>query len=44
VGLLNLPPVVASHLAAVDASRPPVDGATWRTLTTANARQLFPAG
>ena len=36
------PPVVAAHLAAVDAAEPPVDGATWRTLTTANARNLFP--
>lgn len=36
------PPVVAAHLAAVDAAEPPVDGATWRTLTTANARPLFP--
>jgi 6-methylsalicylate decarboxylase len=36
------PPVADSHIAAVDADRPPVDGATWRSLTTANARRLFP--
>ncbi len=36
------PPVAAAHIAAVDAARPPVDGATWRSLTTANARRLFP--
>ncbi|MDX8148823.1 amidohydrolase family protein [Lentzea sp. BCCO 10_0061] len=37
------PPSVAdSHIAAVDAVTPPVDGVTWRSLTTANARRLFP--
>lgn len=37
------PPSVAdSHIAAIDAVTPPVDGATWRSLTTANARRLFP--
>ena len=36
------PPVADAHIAAVDAARPPVDGATWRSLTTANARRLFP--
>jgi 6-methylsalicylate decarboxylase len=37
------PPVVAAHLAAIDAASAPVDGATWRSLTTANARRLLPA-
>jgi predicted TIM-barrel fold metal-dependent hydrolase len=36
------PPVAAAHIAAVDAAPPPVDGVGWRSLTTANARRLFP--
>ena len=37
------PPLVAnSHIAAVDAARSPVEGLTWRSLTMANARRLFP--
>jgi predicted TIM-barrel fold metal-dependent hydrolase len=36
------PPVAATHIAAVDAAAPPVDGVSWRSLTTANARRLFP--
>ncbi|MEV5716884.1 amidohydrolase family protein [Amycolatopsis mediterranei] len=35
------PPVAATHIAAVDTA-PPVDGVGWRSLTTANARRLFP--
>ncbi len=35
-------PVADAHIAAVDATRPPVEGTTWRSLTTANARRLFP--
>jgi predicted TIM-barrel fold metal-dependent hydrolase len=31
-----------SHIAAIDAVTPPVGGVTWRSLTTANARRLFP--
>lgn len=33
--------VAGKHLAAVDATRPPVEGTTWRSLTTANAQRLF---
>lgn len=36
------PPVAATHIAALDATAPPVDGVTWRSLTTANAVRLFP--
>ena len=36
------PPVADAHIAAVDAAEPPVEGVTWRSLTTANARRLFP--
>ncbi len=36
------PPVAAAHIAAVDAAAPPLDGLSWRSLTTANARRLFP--
>jgi predicted TIM-barrel fold metal-dependent hydrolase len=36
------PPVAATHIAAVDTAAPPVDGVSWRSLTTANARRLFP--
>lgn len=36
------PPVAAAHITAVDAAPSPVVGDTWRSLTTANARRLFP--
>ncbi len=35
-------PVADAHIAAVDAAQPPAEGVTWRSLTTANARRLFP--
>lgn len=31
-----------AHIAAIDAAESPVDGTTWRSLTTANAQRLFP--
>lgn len=36
------PPLADAHIAAIDAAHPPVEGATWRSLTTANALRLFP--
>ena len=36
------PPVADAHIGAVDAAESPVGGTTWRFLTTANARCLFP--
>ncbi|MGX1479920.1 UNVERIFIED_CONTAM: putative TIM-barrel fold metal-dependent hydrolase [Streptomyces canus] len=36
------PPVADAHIAAIDAAESPVDGTTWRSLTTANAQRLFP--
>lgn len=36
------PPALAdAHIAAIDAADPPAEGATWRSLTTANALRLF---
>ncbi|GAB3935914.1 amidohydrolase family protein [Kribbella albertanoniae] len=35
-------PVAGTHIAAIDAADPPTEGATWRSLTTTNARRLFP--
>ncbi|MFK0159474.1 amidohydrolase family protein [Streptomyces sp. NPDC090499] len=35
-------PLADAHIAAIDAVEPPVAGATWRSLTTANANRLFP--
>ncbi|MFI5793096.1 amidohydrolase family protein [Streptomyces sp. NPDC051677] len=35
-------PLADAHIAAIDAAESPVDGTTWRSLTTANAEQLFP--
>ncbi|WP_326660112.1 amidohydrolase family protein [Streptomyces canus] len=37
------PPLADAHIAAIDAAESPVDGTTWRSLTTANAQRLFPA-
>jgi predicted TIM-barrel fold metal-dependent hydrolase len=36
------PPLADAHIAAIDAADPPPEGATWRSLTTANALRLFP--
>ncbi|MFE9680651.1 amidohydrolase family protein [Streptomyces sp. NPDC006285] len=36
------PSAAEAHVSAVDAAPAPVDGATWRSLTTANARRLLP--
>ncbi|MFF9776307.1 amidohydrolase family protein [Streptomyces sp. NPDC013978] len=36
------PPLADAHIAAIDAADPPAEGATWRSLTTANALRLFP--
>ncbi|MFJ4521841.1 amidohydrolase family protein [Streptomyces sp. NPDC088810] len=37
------PPSLAdAHITAIDAAQSPVEGATWRSLTTANAQRLFP--
>ncbi|WP_405962125.1 amidohydrolase [Streptomyces sp. NBC_00723] len=36
------PPLADAHIAAIDAAESPVDGTTWRSLTTANAQRLFP--
>ncbi|GGU30536.1 hypothetical protein GCM10010244_66110 [Streptomyces coeruleorubidus] len=39
------PPALAdAHIAAVDAAESPAEGVTWRSLTTANAKRLFPGG
>ncbi|MFM9499959.1 amidohydrolase family protein [Streptomyces galilaeus] len=35
-------PLADAHIAAIDAAESPVDGTTWRSLTTANATRLFP--
>ncbi|MFM9698760.1 amidohydrolase family protein [Streptomyces europaeiscabiei] len=35
-------PLADAHIAAIDAAESPVDGTTWRSLTTANAQRLFP--
>ena len=34
-------PLAEAHIAAIDAAEPPAEGATWRSLTTANAMRLF---
>ncbi|MET9793134.1 amidohydrolase family protein [Streptomyces canus] len=36
-------PLADAHIAAIDTAESPVDGTTWRSLTTANAQRLFPA-
>ncbi|WUR85920.1 amidohydrolase [Streptomyces phaeochromogenes] len=36
------PPLADAHIAAIDAAESPVEGTTWRSLTTANAKRLFP--
>ncbi|MEU4488545.1 amidohydrolase family protein [Streptomyces purpurascens] len=37
------PPSLAdAHIASMDTAGPPVEAATWRSLTTVNARRLFP--
>ncbi len=36
------PPLADAHIAAIDAAESPVEGSTWRSLTTANAKRLFP--
>ncbi|WP_328504639.1 amidohydrolase [Streptomyces sp. NBC_00457] len=36
------PPLADAHIAAIDATESPVEGTTWRSLTTANAQRLFP--
>ena len=36
------PPLADAHIAAIDAAESPVEGTTWRSLTTANAQRLFP--
>ncbi|MCX4854315.1 amidohydrolase [Streptomyces canus] len=36
-------PLADAHIAAIDAAESPVDGTTWRSLTTANAQRLLPA-
>ncbi|GGW09357.1 amidohydrolase [Streptomyces capoamus] len=36
------PPLADAHIAAIDAAESPVQGTTWRSLTTANAERLFP--
>ncbi|MER7930636.1 amidohydrolase family protein [Streptomyces sp. NPDC096057] len=36
------PPLADAHIAAIDAVESPVEGTTWRSLTTANAQRLFP--
>ncbi len=35
------PPLADAHIAAIDAAESPVEGTTWRSLTTANAQRLF---
>ena len=35
-------PLADAHIAAIDAAEPPAHDTTWRSLTTANARRLFP--
>ncbi|WP_033318183.1 amidohydrolase family protein [Streptomyces yerevanensis] len=36
------PPLADAHIAAIDAAESPAEGTTWRSLTTANAKRLFP--
>ncbi|MER7692491.1 amidohydrolase family protein [Streptomyces sp. NPDC097610] len=36
------PPLADAHIAAIDAAESPVAETTWRSLTAANARRLFP--
>ncbi|MFJ9005924.1 amidohydrolase family protein [Streptomyces canus] len=36
-------PLANAHIAAIDTAESPLDGTTWRSLTTANAQRLFPA-
>ncbi|MFD9195923.1 amidohydrolase family protein [Streptomyces phaeochromogenes] len=36
------PPLADAHIASIDAAESPVEGSTWRSLTTANAKRLFP--
>lgn len=36
------PALAGAHIAAIDAAGSPVEGTTWRSLTTANAERLFP--
>ncbi|WP_284434804.1 amidohydrolase family protein [Streptomyces sp. TUS-ST3] len=36
------PPLADAHIAAIDAAEPPAQDTTWRSLTTANAKRLFP--
>ncbi|MFH9553348.1 amidohydrolase family protein [Streptomyces sp. NPDC017435] len=35
-------PLADAHIAAIDAAEPPARDTTWRSLTTANAKRLFP--
>ncbi|MBO4257218.1 amidohydrolase family protein [Streptomyces griseorubiginosus] len=35
------PPLADAHIAAIDKADPPTEGATWRSLTTANALRLW---
>ncbi|MFF1442458.1 amidohydrolase family protein [Streptomyces sp. NPDC058295] len=35
-------PLADAHIAAIDAAEPPAQDTTWRSLTTANAKRLFP--
>ncbi|MFD7476140.1 amidohydrolase family protein [Streptomyces sp. NPDC059837] len=35
-------PLADAHISAIDAAESPVDGTTWRSLTTTNAQHLFP--
>ncbi|MFD9441129.1 amidohydrolase family protein [Streptomyces sp. NPDC060006] len=35
-------PLADAHIAAIDAAEPPTQDTTWRSLTTANAKRLFP--
>ncbi|WP_319121862.1 amidohydrolase family protein [Streptomyces europaeiscabiei] len=36
------PPLADAHIAAIDTAESPLEGTTWRSLTTANAQRLFP--
>ncbi len=35
-------PLADAHIAAIDAAEPPAQDTTWRSLTTANAKRVFP--
>lgn len=35
------PPLADAHIAAIDAAESPVEGTTWRSMTTTNAQRLF---